>query len=127
MELRSLSMLVLRQSQMDALAAPQREIFLQNAAESLRQVFPDDARHADQKAVRALIEDTIERAKPYELASERELLLFLYLLFDQGPGFESRSHQTWIERTLRDGSLEPREKMDLIYARLEAAQKRGGA
>jgi hypothetical protein len=118
-------MLVLRQSQVEALAAPQREVFVGNALRSLAKLFPDDARLADEKAMRALVNDAIVRATAYDLARERELLLFIYLVFDQGPGFESRPDQPWIERILRDPSLDEREKMDVVYTRLELAARRG--
>jgi len=75
MELASPAMLVIRRPQIEALAAPQQEIFVQNAVKSLRQVFPEDARHANEKAVRALIADAVERAGAYGIERERELLL----------------------------------------------------
>ncbi|WP_205525843.1 hypothetical protein [Pyxidicoccus trucidator] len=118
-------MLTIRRVQLETLAAPQRETFVGIALRSLAKLFPDDARLADEKAMRALIHDAISRANEYDLARERELLLFIYLVFDQGPGFESRQGQSWIERLLRDSSLEESEKMDVIYTRLELASRGG--
>ena len=118
-------MFVLRRTQLDALTEPVREAFVDNALRSLAKVFPGDARLADEKATRALVHDAIARAAEYDIARERELLLFIYLVFDQGPGFESRPDQPWIERILRDPGLGEPEKMDVIYTRLELAARRG--
>ncbi|MFP2905290.1 hypothetical protein ACLESD_09580 [Pyxidicoccus sp. 3LFB2] len=117
--------LTIRRTQLEALAAPHRESFVGVALRSLAKLFPDDARLSDEKAMRALIHDAIARANAYDLERERELLLFLYLVFDQGPGFESRPEQAWIERLLRDSSLAGSEKMDVIYTRLELASRGG--
>lgn len=119
-------MLIVRRAQMEALAAPQNEIFLVKVLCSLAQLFPDDARIADTNALRAFVQDAISSANVYQLERERELLLFIYLEFDQGPGFESRPGQAWIERMLRDPCLEGSEKLDVIYARLALATQKDG-
>jgi hypothetical protein len=120
-------MLVIRRQQMDVLTAPHREEFLRRAVRSLVRLFPEDPRHADETAVRAFIAGAVEQAGLYGVAREREVLLFLYLAFDQGLGFEARPGQAWIEGILRDGTLDQREKMDIVYARLEAAAARGAS
>jgi hypothetical protein len=120
-------MLVIRQQQMEELVAQHREDFFRRAAKSLARLFPEDPRHADEEAVRALIADAVEHAGRYGIKREREQLLFLFLAFDQGLGFESRPGQAWIEKTLRDDTFDQRDKMEIIYARLEAAAKRGAS
>lgn len=118
-------MLVVRPSQLEALAAPQREAFVESALRSLAKVFPNDPRLADETATTALVHDALARATEYRLGSDREILMFVYLVFDRGTGFELRPDQAWIERILRNPGLHEREKLDAIYMRLER-EARGG-
>jgi hypothetical protein len=119
------AMLVIRRPQIDVLAAPQREALVESALRSLAELFPGDPRLADEPATTALVHQALERAAGYGLARERELLLFVYLVFDQGLGFESRPDQAWIEQILRHRGLHEREKLDAIYTRLEHADRGG--
>lgn len=118
-------MLVIRPPQLEALAAPQREAFIESACRSLATLFPGDPRLADEPATTAFVHQAIARAAGYRIRRERELLMFLYLAFDQGLGFESRPDQGWIATILRNPGLREHEKMDAIYARLER-EARGG-
>jgi hypothetical protein len=113
--------LVLRPDQMDALAAPHRERFVRKTLENLARVFPGDSRLADEASVRALIDDAWARAAGYGLARERELALFIYLVFEHGPGFERQAGCRWMQSILTNGALDGPMKMDLIYARLQKA------
>lgn len=118
-------MLVIRPPQLEALAAPQREVFVESARHSLSTLFPGDPRLADEAATTAFIHQAIARAAGYGIRRERERLMFLYLAFDQGLGFESLPHQAWIATILRNPGLREREKLDAIYTRLEH-EARGG-
>lgn len=114
-------MLVLRPDQMDALAAPHRERFVRKTLDNLARVFPGDPRLAGEAAVRALIDDAWARAAGYGIARERELALFIYLVFEHGPGFEKQAERRWMEAILTNAALNGAMKMDLIYARLQKA------
>jgi hypothetical protein len=118
-------MLVIRQSQYDALLARHREASVQNAIQSVSKVFPDDPRLPNRPVVEAIVRGAMKRARDFGITGGRETLLFVYLQFEQGEGFESRPGQAWIERVLRDPGLDPGAKMDVIYKRLELAANGG--
>lgn len=118
-------MLTIRNAQIAILLAPQREKILQNCITSIASLFPDDIRLADARAMREIVQTAIEGAHGYGIVEGRELLLFVYLVFDQGADFETRSDQSWIGRILGDPDLNGAQKMDIIYTRLEIASKQG--
>jgi len=121
----SRSVLTIRSGQLEALLGPHREAFVQQARVSLARLFPDDPRHGDPEAIRTVVLDAISRARAYRIEAGPEVLLFLFLLFEQGAEFESRPGQLWIEKTLRDEHLTPDEKMSIVYARLELTERTG--
>jgi len=106
---------------MAALSDPAREAYIKRTHENLVKLFPEDPRVKDEKAMRATIEDGIERAGGYGIHSQREVSLFIFLLHESGPDFERKGRNRWMERVLRDQGLEEQEKMDLIYKRLSIA------
>jgi hypothetical protein len=114
-------MLVIRKSQMRALAEPQRALFDAMALRGLGQLFPADARLADEVGMRTFFNNAIARASRYRILHERALLLFIFLEFDQGSCFEALPGQAWMVRILDDIGLEDGEKMDVIFARLQIA------
>jgi hypothetical protein len=113
-------MLVLRRAQFEAITR-QREVLIERTRHALDELFPGDRRLEDEDATRKLIVDGIERAEELGILHAREVLLFVFLVFDLGLGFESASQTSWIGKLLRDPSLAPAEKMDVIYTRLAAA------
>jgi hypothetical protein len=118
-------MLTIRPGQLETLLAPHRESFVQQARVSLARLFPDDPRLGDPEVIRSVVLDAISRASAYGIEAGREVLLFLFLIFERGPGFESRPGQSWMERTLRDEQLDQSEKMSIVYARLRQSERTG--
>jgi hypothetical protein len=116
-------MLTIRHEQMAALVAPHRERFVRKMLADLAKLFPGDPRLEDEPATRAMIEDAVARAAVFDLEGTRELGLFIYLVHDYGPGFETAPDKSWMGALLRDQTLEARVKLDVIYARLEAAAR----
>jgi len=104
-----------------------RERFVAETLRSLPEVFPGDARVGDPVAMRALIEDGIERAVRLGIEGGREVMLYVFLLHELGPSFEDAAGTRWIGDILRDPELAPSTRLDLIYARLELAARAQGA
>jgi hypothetical protein len=117
-------MLTIRHEQLAALGAPHRERFVQKILGDLAKLFPGDPRLGDEPALRAMIDDAIARAAAFEIDGPRELSLFIFLVHEYGAGFEIAPDKRWMGALLRDPTLEPRVKLDVIYARLEAAARR---
>jgi len=118
-------MLLIRAAQLEALTRPVRELFIERARRDLDQLFPGDVRLLDATASRELIMAGMERGEALGITHTRELLLFVFLVFELGLGFEDDSVKPWIGKLLRDPALRQAEKMDVIYTRLAIAA--GGA
>jgi hypothetical protein len=117
-------MLVIRDRQMEVLDAPARERFIADTLLALPEVFPDDPRVLEHRAMRTLIEDGIARATRIGLTSGDEVMRYVFLLHELGPGFEDAAGTRWIGRVLRDAELPPSTRMEVVYARLEATSAR---
>lgn len=116
-------MLTIRREQMAALSACQRERYVTRMVRKLDQLFPRNSSADDDQTRRALVVDGIARAAKYEITSEREVALFVFLMKEYGPGFEQQKDKRWMESILADKILDEQEKMDLIYKRLELIQR----
>ena len=116
-------MLTIRREQMAALSACQREHYITRMVRKLDQLFPRNSSADDDQTRRALVVDGIARAARYEITSEREVALFVFLMKEYGPGFEQQKDKRWMESILADKILDEQEKMDLIYKRLELIQR----
>ena len=112
-------MLKLRTAQLRALALEARERFVREVFVGLPDVFPGDDRVLDEAVMRELIGNGIDRAATYDIHASGDVTLFVYLLHELGEGFDERP---WIRKLLTSKSLDPSERLSLIYQRLEAAQ-----
>ena len=114
-------MLVIRREQMDVLARPMRDAFVEKTLAGMPECFPDDPSLADKEAMRAEINYAIDRAAMYGITRHREVGLFALLVHEFGPGFETQDDKVWISKILRASDMDGQAKMDLIYARLQLA------
>jgi hypothetical protein len=105
---------------MVVLEAHMREQFIQKTLAQLHEVFPEACERQEPTALRALIESGIEKAAQYQIAGEREVMLFVDLMMELGPDFPQQPKHKWIENTLRNPQFNERQKIDVIYQRLEA-------
>ena len=90
----------------------------------LDQLFPRNSQADDDQARRALVADGITRAARYEITSEPEVALFVFLMKEYGPGFEQQKDKHWMESILADKTMDEQEKMAVIYKRLELIQRK---
>jgi hypothetical protein len=116
--------MLIRNVQLEALTAPLREKFAEDLTSDLATLFPGDQRFADRTAARVQADAAISRAREYKLEARRPVLLFAALCFHLGAGFETNARNAWMLSLLRDDELDEGEKMDVIYARLAAEEKR---
>jgi hypothetical protein len=117
-------MLIIRREQLAVFRARDHQRFIEDTLQSLPEVFPGDPRVQDEHTMRELIEDGIARAARHGLTATREVSLYVFLLHEFGPDFETRGETRWMGAILRSTDKRPSEKLDLIYTRLELAQAR---
>lgn len=116
-------MLLIRNAQLDALAVPQRQRFVDKALEDLGRLFPDDPRVRDRAAMRPAVEAAIDRAVTFGIDGPREVSLYVYLSHELGPAFEDAPGRRWMKALLHDRAMPAPARLDAIYARLEAAAR----
>ncbi len=116
-------MLIIRNEQLPVLGFSQRQAFIDKSLADLKELFPGDARVQNESATRALIEDAVARAGKFGIESAREVSLFIFLVQELGAGFESEAGHEWMQPLLRDHTIPASARLDLLYARLEAAQE----
>jgi hypothetical protein len=114
-------MLAIRKEQLDTLNAAMRERFIEKTLLHLREVFPEKTKAQEAKDLRAQVEGGIKRAASYRITGEREVTLFIDLLFGLGQDFDGRREFLRLQLILRDRELSQTNKMDLIYKKLEKA------
>ncbi len=112
-------MLVIRDPQMDALRAVQREQFYVRAESALRERHPERTAGMPRAELRALIATGSPRAAEYGLAGFDETVRFLGLCIELGPDFDDSRERPWAGYTLRLSGVPGRDKLDRIDARLK--------
>lgn len=106
-------MLVIRQSQMDALGEPRRESFARRTGDHLRANFPECAA-MPVEALRAFVDHGVARAASYGIEVERDVCKFLNLMAVFGRNFDVEL--PWAKETLRSDAG-PRLRLNRLYMR----------
>ncbi len=112
-------MIHIRKEQMEVLEAVMLDLFIKKMLVHVYELFPEETKDKDKQEMRDLVEEGINRASGYEITEEREVALFIDLMVGMGRDFEKQRSNNWILRILTKEDLKQREKMDLIYRRLE--------
>ena len=116
-------MFVIRKEVMEVFEAHMREQFIQKTVAQVHAVFPEAAQRQGPPALRALIENGLEKAGSYQILSEREVMLFIDLMMELGSNFLDQPKHKWIDATLQNPEFNEHQKLDIIYQRLEAMAK----
>jgi hypothetical protein len=74
-----------------------------------------------------LVGEGIIRGRIYGVTTERDLTLFIDLLFLAGQDFDHNRKMTWARRILLDKNLDGTAKMQAIYQRLGALENGAAA
>ena len=90
----------------------------------LRKFFPDSVAAVDEEGARRLIRTGIARSATYSIVSERDVCLFIDLMFALGPGFDSDNSMPWASAILRGPLQRASRRMDqLIEAAMAALRE----
>jgi hypothetical protein len=117
-------MLKLRAEQIRVLNEHAEKQFEARALEHVNRVFPAELQQlcaggSDQPA-RRRIRLGVRKAAFYRVVQERDVLLFIDLMFGIGPDFDQQAESAWITEILEHDTLSGHEKIQRIYRRLAA-------
>lgn len=109
-------MLVLRRPQIKAISYLARERFVQRMEAHVRQYFPEDTGALEPDALRAVVEQGIERAEKHGFTADRDITRYLNLMFTFGREFDRDPSLGWATRLFaRKGRLKPGSLMNKLY------------
>ena len=110
-------MLSIRQEQMDVLSAYMRHQFEQRMIKHLRAKFPDRTKDLPDERIRLVVQDSMRKAKSYNIEYEDDIRRFIEYLVIYGTRLDVREETQWIGDILRRDDLNGTAKMDLIDSR----------
>ena len=110
-------MLSIRKEQMDVLSAYTRNQFEQRMIKHLRAKFPDRTKDLPDERIRLVVQDSMRKAKGYDIEYEDDIRRFTEYLVIYGMRFDVREETRWIGDILRRDDLNGTAKMDLIDSR----------
>lgn len=86
------------------------------AAAQLQKIWPRKCQELSETALRRLIRDAIESAKPYNITTERGVVLYTTLMFLLGSGFDKDPQFPWATAVLNDESIpDESTRVDRLY------------
>jgi hypothetical protein len=117
-------MLVIRKEQMTVLEADTAKRFYDSLRKHLRTELHEETRALSDGQILPMIKEGVERGRQYGVTTERDLTLFVDLIFLLSPKFEDAPDMNWAKRILLNKEIEGGAKMGLIYKQLAARQAR---
>ena len=111
-------MLVMRETQMATFEQAAVHNFENRLLEHLEEFFPKHCEILGEEQARKAIRLGIERAKQYDLVSERDLHLYVGLMFMLGSYFDQDPQLPWAAKILTDENIVyPNDRADQLYDR----------
>ena len=115
------AMLVMRETQMATFEQAAIHNFENRLLEHLKEFFPRHCEIFGEEQVRKVIRLGIERAEQYELVSERDLHLYVGLMFMLGSYFDQDPQLPWAAKILKDENIaDPSDRIDQLHDRAMA-------
>lgn len=88
-------MLVIRQNQIEALSQQKWDDTIERFVAFVNDEFPGDYAALGHATVTDIVERSVEIAKTHGLLSERDCLIYIYLVFSFGEDFELHPDHSW--------------------------------
>lgn len=117
-------MLTIRKEQMGVFETLFQERFRENLRLHLRGELAEETKGITDAELGRLIQVGIERARGYEITTERDITLFVDLMFLKGRDFDRDPTLPWVRTTLINKQLDGEAKMQAIFRRLAAFENR---
>lgn len=118
-------MLTFTAQQMKAMAAPSRHAFEQRTMQHLRRAFPERLAGVPDERIVAFIQFGIERAKRYGIVGRIDVRRYLVYMLTYGTRFDTDPAVGWAGEILRNRTLGPSRRMDMIDAHHMFRRERG--
>ncbi len=117
------AMLTIRKEQMAVLASIMAERFRVKLMKRLRAELPAETKPLSDQHLRGMIDEGMVRARRYDVTTERDITLFVFLMVTHSPRFEEASAMAWARKILLNKELDGEAKMSLIYQVLAAREQ----
>lgn len=113
-------MLEITNSQIDKMNAVMFHQFVEKTKLHLNELFPEKMALMEDDVIHQQILADKKKANRYSITSERDVVLYIALSIVLGNNFDEAQENKWIKAILKNATLIQQEKMELIYARLDA-------
>ena len=113
-------MLKIRKEQMDILGEYMLKKFEDHMVVHVRQRFAEKLKDTTEEAIRTIVRKGISKAKCYDIRIEHDVERYIDLMFILGDDFDTSEKILWAGQLLRNNKMQPRERINGIYNRLEA-------
>ena len=117
---KDLRVLVIRTSQVQALASPMVARFEAWLLAHARTEHRPETSNLDDDALMARLRGLIARAEGYGIEDEEHLVAYVDVALERGEGFEDAPGFTWAAALLADEGIDPEDRVPILLARLEA-------
>ena len=104
--------MIIREAQLDALAAAHREKFIERIIESLSRLMPAQCQGLNADELRGFVEHGIDHAFAYGVTSEHDVAAFLMLACVTSKDMRSPDAPTWATNSFQDSSKTPGERVE---------------
>lgn len=111
-------MLVIRDTQIHALAEPELRELEEQALAHVRTEHPDELRRRGEAGVRALVGRAIAKGLGYRLCRSADFIALLSLMIVLGEGFDHDRERPWLREILGSRTLDPTDKIATILDEL---------
>lgn len=116
-------MLVIRNRQLVELGASDIKQFVEKTTDHVSRIFPGQVPRLGVESVQNLIRSGIKKAADYGITRERDVAMFVDLMFGLEQDFDRNQKLPWIRNILDNEKLTGRAKIHLIYERLKTANQ----
>lgn len=118
-------MLILRQRQIEAIAAPMRRVFEDKLIADLRAAFPEQCATMEELEIRQAIREGVSRATRNGFENDGQFKRWIFMMFTFGAQFESDPECPWAREVLRYGAPSSEVKMERLYKEALRREHRG--
>ncbi len=109
-------MLKIRPEQMEELSKVTLKAFEDDMVEHIKEFFPKYYEIMGEPTIRNVIQYGVDRAEEYEFTSQRDVCLYINLMFFLGSDFDVDPQLRWVEAILRDETItDPATRIDTLY------------
>jgi hypothetical protein len=113
-------MLVLRKEQLEALDRNSERLFLERMVDHVSEIFPEKCEELGSEGeIRERIRQGLEGARRYGINTEKDVALYVDIMFGIGPDFPEGKDMAWARSILEKDGLSGPAKMEFILQRLE--------